>query len=469
MAKRIAVSTLNASTIDILNAIRQNAGLEYQDKIPLITDEKQIPMVGEVLYGYPALANRFLNQLVNRIALVRVKSATFNNAYAQLKKGFLEYGETVEEVFVQIAKGRDFSPEKAARREFARTIPDVKSAFHAVNFFAQYPITIQEDDLNGAFLSADGLTDFIANLIKQVYTAAEYDEYLCFKYLMIKAITHGQAKPIYIGAENPASLDEAAISFRKTSSDLGFIRRDFNESGVLTNTARDDQFIFMDSDFNARFDVKQLSSAFHMEYTNFMGHLLLIDSWETFDNDRFSEIRESGQMELVTPQELALMRDVKAVLADREWFQVYDKYAKMKSTEVASGDYWNYFYNVKKVFSHSPFSNFVVFVSGNAPAAPTTPGSYIGGKDKSEEATVLNLQNVETDPSFTGGSVTHIQTEEATTAGIAVQPYGSYIMPEGTTTVTPEVEADGVRYRATAPITPESNVSDTVSFTKVEG
>ena len=82
MPKRIAITSLNARTIDILNVIRANASAEYQSLVPEITSENDIPRVGEVLYGYPAMANQFINALVNRIAAVRVKSATFNNAYA---------------------------------------------------------------------------------------------------------------------------------------------------------------------------------------------------------------------------------------------------------------------------------------------------------------------------------------------------------------------------------------------------
>ena len=137
MAKRIALSTLNASTIDIINTIRANASYEYQTMVPEITDAKEIPGVGEILYGYPALANQFINSLVNRIALVSVKSATFNNAYAELKKGYLEFGETVEEVFVSITKAREFSVDKAEQREHKRSLPDVKTAFHAMNWRVQ--------------------------------------------------------------------------------------------------------------------------------------------------------------------------------------------------------------------------------------------------------------------------------------------------------------------------------------------
>ena len=49
MPKKVAVSTLNASTMEILNVIRQNASQEYQDQVPAVNSEHDIPKVGEVL------------------------------------------------------------------------------------------------------------------------------------------------------------------------------------------------------------------------------------------------------------------------------------------------------------------------------------------------------------------------------------------------------------------------------------
>ena len=304
MAKRIAINSLNASTIDILNTIRANASYEYQNLVPEITDATEIPKVGEVLYGYPALANQFLNALVNRIALVRVKSAVFNNAYAELKKGYLEFGETVEEVFVNIAKAREFNPDKGEARELKRTIPDVRTAFHTMNWRVQYPVTIQDEDLRMAFTSINGVTDLIAKIVDSVYTAAEYDEYLLFKYLMIKGISHGKMYPVSIGNGN---MSEAAIAFRGTSNKLTFMGKKYNASGVTTTTPKADQYIFMDSDYNASYDVQVLAGAFNMDKADFIGKLKLIDDWTTFDNDRFSEIMaNSDTVEGVTTEELAL-------------------------------------------------------------------------------------------------------------------------------------------------------------------
>ena len=96
MARIIAKSKLDARSIDILNVIRNNASYAYQKDVPEITQEQDIPKVGEILFGNPTHSNEFINALVNRIALVRVQSATFNNPYKHLKKGYLEFGETVE-------------------------------------------------------------------------------------------------------------------------------------------------------------------------------------------------------------------------------------------------------------------------------------------------------------------------------------------------------------------------------------
>lgn len=360
MPKRIAQSTLNASTIDILNVIRQNASYDYQQSVPEVTQASDIPKVGEIIYGTPAFANQFINALVNRIAIVRVQSATFNNPYSALKKGYLEFGETIEDIFVSIAKVVDYSAEKAAGREFKRTLPDVKSAFHVMNWRVMYPVTIQDEDLKLAFLSIDGVQNLIAKIVESVYTAAEYDEFLLFKYLMIKAVTHGKLYPVTFDGSD---LKNAAKVFRGVSNLLPFMKTEFNEAHVKTSTPKERQVIFMDALFNAEFDVDVLSAAFHMEKADFMGRLHLIDDWTTFDNERFEIIRENSDgIEEVTDEELALMADVKAIILDENWFQVYDNKNQFTEKYVSAGLYWNYFYHTWKTVSNSPFANAVAFV-----------------------------------------------------------------------------------------------------------
>lgn len=468
MARRIANSTLNASTIDILNVIRQNASYDYQQNVPEVTTVNDIPKVGEVIYGTPAFANQFINALVNRIAIVRVQSATFNNPYAILKKGYIEYGETVEDIFVSIAKAIDFSAEKADKREFQRTIPDVRSAFHVMNWRVMYPVTIQDEDLRQAFLSIDGVQNLISKIVDSVYTAAEYDEFLLFKYLLIKAISHGKMKPTSIGAGT--DLSEAAIQFRGTSNLLPFMSSEFNESGVKTNTPKDRQVIFMDAMFNAQFDVNVLASAFNMDKADFMGRLFLIDNWTDFDNERFDVIRaNSDGIEEVTTDELALLANVKAVILDDNWFQVYDNNNKFTEKYVASGLYWNYFYHTWKTVSNSPFANAIVFVtSGATISLPETLTAEIISKDVSEEGTVFAISASIDGATLKPNTVQFIQDETSTSNLIGINPYGGIIIPadKSATNIKLKARIGDTTYTATTNISSTNNVGDTVTMNK---
>lgn len=468
MSRRIANSTLNASTIDIMNVIRQNASYEYQQNVPKVAKASDIPRVGEVIYGTPAFANQFINALVNRIAIVRVQSATFNNPYSILKKGYIEFGETVEDIFVSIAKAVDFDPEKAAQREFQRTIPDVRSAFHTMNWRVMYPVTIQDEDLKQAFLSIDGVQNLIAKIVESVYTAAEYDEFLLFKYLLIKAISHGKIHSKSVG--DGTNLDTAAVQFRGTSNLITFMSDKYNELKVKNNTPKDRQVIFMDSLFNAEFDVNVLASAFNMDKADFMGRLFLIDNWTEFDNARFDVIRaNSDGIEEVTSDELALLANVKAVILDEKWFQVYDNNNKFTEDYVASGLYWNYFYHTWKTVSNSPFANAIVFVTTAANTAlPESITVHVDSKDESDEATVFTISPKYESAGLDPRNVNFVQTEALTKAGIAVQKFGGIIIPTSqvSTDVKIVAEINGTQYTAITNLTGATTVDTTFTLNK---
>lgn len=468
MSRRIANSTLNASTIDIMNVIRQNASYEYQQNVPKVAKASDIPRVGEVIYGTPAFANQFINALVNRIAIVRVQSATFNNPYSILKKGYIEFGETVEDIFVSIAKAVDFDSEKAAQREFQRTIPDVRSAFHTMNWRVMYPVTIQDEDLKQAFLSIDGVQNLIAKIVESVYTAAEYDEFLLFKYLLIKSISHGKIHSKSIG--DGTNLDTAAVQFRGTSNLITFMSDKYNELKVKNNTPKDRQVIFMDSLFNAEFDVNVLASAFNMDKADFMGRLFLIDNWTEFDNARFDVIRaNSDGIEEVTSAELALLANVKAVILDENWFQVYDNNNKFTEDYVASGLYWNYFYHTWKTVSNSPFANAIAFVTTAANTAlPESITVHVDSKDESDAATVFTISPKYDSAGLEPRNVNFVQTKALTEAGIAVQKFGGIIIPTSqvSTDVKIVAEINGTQYIASTNLTGATTVDTTFTLNK---
>ena len=466
MANKIAVTNLNASTLDILNVIRANGSYEYQSKVPKITQANEIPKVGEIIYGTPALANEFLNALINRIALVRVNSAVFNNPYVSLKKGYLEFGELVEDIFVKIAEVVEFDADKAAAREFKRTFPKVETAFYAMNWRVLYPVTIQDKDLYTAFQSLDGVQNLIAKIVDAIYTAAEYDEFLLFKYLIIKAVAQGKMFPVAVDGSTDLKID--AVEYRGTSNVLPFMSSEYNEAAVLTTTPKNRQHIFMDAHYNAQFDVNVLASAFNMDKADFIGRLHLIDSFSTFDNTRWEIIRQNSDgIEEVTQAELNLMKGITAVLIDEEWFQVYDNKTVFTETYVSSGLYWNYFYHVWKTIAHSPFANAIVFAKGTLPELPANLEFIVETISQSANAVTYALVQADGSPSIIPTSVKFVETEDAMEQGIGVQPYGAIIVPSGAEDIKLTATIGTTVYETSAAVDfNELAVGDTVTLAK---
>lgn len=457
MPTKITASQLNATSADIMNVIRMNANREYQDSVPPITDEKTRLAVGAVLEGNPGLSNQALNALVNRICLEVIRSAYFNNRYKMLKKGMITYGEIVEEIFINIAKNQNFDKEQAAAREFKRNVPDVRTAFHIMNWNALYQITGDDADLAKALKSESGVLDLVAKIVESLLQGAEYDEYLLFKYMLIKAVNTSKLAKTKVQDDTK----DVAIALRGASNALEFMSSKYNAAGVLTTTPKENQVIFMDAQFDAKFDVEVLASAFNMSKADFLARRFLIDDFTTFDNERFAEIREKSDMiEEVTPEELENMKGVRAILLDENWFQVYDNLFNMKSTPVNAGDYVNYFLHVQKTVSWSPFSNAIVFTTTDT-SAPATITGTVTAVQTAGETTIITIETPEE-------NVQHIQIEEAATAGIAIQRYGVYIFPaEGS--ITPEIALpDGTHYTAATPLTQAAELKSTITFTKSE-
>ena len=194
----------------------------------------------------------------------------------------------------------------------------------------------------------------------------------------------------------------------------------------------------------------------------------LIDDFASFDNERFEAIREeSTGLEEVTAAELALMQNVKGVLVDEDWFQVYDNLLEFDETRVGSGLYWNYWLHCWKTISYSPFANAIVFVDSAAITMPESITVEITGKDISEVGTIFTLNVKDDTTKLAPNSVNFVQTTELTKEGIAVQKYGAIVIPstKSKSEITLVADLHGTRYSG-APITSNSVVGDTVVLNK---
>ena len=252
---------LNATSVDILNAIRNSASANYRDYVPVaMQSTESIRAIGAVIMNFPALQNEFLTALVNRIGRVLITSKMYSNPWAIFKKGMLEFGETVEEIFVNIAKPFQYDPAVAESRVFAREIPDVRAAFHILNYQKFYKTTIQNEQLRQAFLSWDGITDLIAKITESMYTGANYDEFQVMKYLLARHILNGELTPIQIPSVQTSNMKSIISTVKGVSNNFEFMSGNYNLAGVATYSNKADQYIIVNAQFDAEMDVEVLAS-----------------------------------------------------------------------------------------------------------------------------------------------------------------------------------------------------------------
>ena len=370
MAKTPAKANLTRSSQDILNAIRNGASQSYRDFVPVAdaSDADSLKTIGNILMTYEPLRNEFLNALMNRIGRVYVTNKTYENPWAMFKKGILELGESIEEIFVDIAKPYQFDPADAENTVFKREIPDVRATFHIMNYQKFYPTTVSNNQLRQAFLSWDGITDLIAKIVEALYTGANYDEFLTMKYMLALHILNGRFYPVQVAEVSAANMKSIVSTVKGVSNDLEFLSNKYNTAGVMNNSVKADQYFIVNSDFDAKMDVEVLASAFNMDKAEFLGRRVLVDGFGKLDTARLELLLgDNPNFVELTSDQLTALNAIPCVIVDRDFFMIFDNLIDMTEQYNGKGLYWNYFYHVWKTFSVSPFQSAVLFV----PTAPT--------------------------------------------------------------------------------------------------
>lgn len=374
MAVKPRIVTLTNSSVDVLNVIRNNASQNYKDYVPVATaNAESIREIGAVIMDYPPLQNEFLSALVNRIGRVLITSRMYENPWSMFKKGMLEFGETVEEIFVNIAKPFQFDPAVAESTVFKREIPDVRSAFHIMNYQKYYKATIQNDQLRQAFLSWEGITDLIAKIVDAMYTGANYDEFQVMKYMLAKRILNGQLFPVTIPTVETTTMKAIVSTIKGVSNKFEFLSSKYNLAGVQTHTKKSDQYLLINAKFDAEMDVEVLASAFNMDKAEFAGHRVLVDSFGDLDIGRLNVLFANDPTYTeISEDELQALDAIPAIMVDKDFFMIFDNFYNFTEQYNGEGLYWNYWYHVWKTFSVSPFANNAIFIAGTPSVTSVT-------------------------------------------------------------------------------------------------
>ena len=423
--------------------------------IQVYDNTESLHNIGEFIMNFQPYQNAFLSALVNRIGLTIVTSKMWNNPWAVFKQGYMEFGETVEEIFANISKPHSFSPSTAEAEVFKREIPDVRAAFHTMNYQKFYKATIQNDQLRQAFLSWSGITDLIAKIVDTLYTGMNYDEYVTMKYMLCREILDGQ-----MTYETVSSSDnkDTVQKMRAMSTKFTFLNADYNRAGVHNAAERSEQYIIISSDYEAEIDVDVLAVAFHMEKADFLGRLIVIDSFDEHDTTRLAELFGDDQSysEFNSDEKTSLGK-LHGILMARDWWMVFDNFQEMTQNYNGEGLYWNYWLHCWKTFSVSPFANAAVFTEEtgsitSVTVSPSTANMYPGTAMSFTAAVVAS-------GIIDQGITWSISASADFASGTKIDPYSGYL------TIDPDEENTSIT--VTAKSVADSTKSGTAAVTVV--
>lgn len=339
---------------EILNAIRNSQGLEYQANIPLATSDSASELAMALLDEFPTAKNSFLNVLTNRIGKDMFFDKVFNNPYKVFHKGLLPYGKSVQQLFVEMAEKRGvnehFTGSESAEGDLIKALkPNVNVEFITQNIAYKFKTTISDDQLRGAFNDAYGLNKLLNNVVNSLYSSVNYHEYLDMKRIITCNGAVGGGNEMGNGlleSVNEAQVvtvgttpQEIAVAIKTWVNKLQFPSNKYNVAQVLNWTEPQDAVVFVTPELKAQLDVNVLAMAFNLNLAEANARIIVMD--------------EIGQCN---------GKPVKCIVADKDIIQCYDTVNRTGTFENVDQLIINYFAHKQGIMAGCSYANAIVLV-----------------------------------------------------------------------------------------------------------
>ena len=331
---------------ELLNTIRDNASDMYRERIPEAT-QRNITDVQEAMTdpNNAVVTNEFMSMLLNLVIKQVIHNKLFSDPLKSLKKGKKPLGDTVEEIYTNFLKAKQYDPTGAELLN--RELPDVKAVYHRMNRKDKYKVTVNPEELFKAFASYDKLESFISSIINSLYNSSELDEFILMKELIGQALDQNAMKVVEI--PDPCTSEANAKAFIKAvktvSGDMQFPNSNNNSwlqvqsrdtNPLITFSKKSEQVLILSNPTDVAVNVDVLASVFNMSVAEFNDtRKIIIDAFPD--------------------------PDIRGALVDEQFFQVYDDLVLFKDFENGEGLYKNYYLHIWQTLAYSPLVNAVVF------------------------------------------------------------------------------------------------------------
>lgn len=321
---------------------------DFQQRVP-DPSQQGVARVSEFLFKpmNRKYLNEFMDMFVNVFAAQLVTQREFRNPIKR-KRADLTYGSTVQEIELDFIKAHAYKDDWGHRVDDITNLlkvyrPDGQVAYHSVNRFDQYPISINDMELRAAFQSEYGLNELAAKIMQVPFNSAEYDEYQYYKQILAEHEYHQGFFKHQCAYPVDETTGKAFLrALRAYADKLTIPSRLYNAKNATIPTwinadERSSMVLYIEADAKASLDVDTLSSVFQLDKAEVQYRIQFIDS-----------IPIPGAFALLTTEDFWVCAD----------YGIYNESFRNPQTLTT-----NYYLTIIGMYSASPFVPAILFTT----------------------------------------------------------------------------------------------------------
>ena len=273
----------------VLASAMLEASTDYQQRVPDVT-QAGVAQVSEFLFRpmNRKYLNEFMDIFVNRIAGEVVHQREFLNPIKRKREDIL-FGTTIQEIGLDFIKAHAYKDDWGHREADLTNLlkvyrPDGQVAYHSVNRYDQYPISINRMELRAAFTGEYGLNQLATAIMQVPYNSAEYDEYGIYKQLIAEhEYRHGFFKHQLAYPVDESTGKAFLRALRAYADKITIPSRLYNaKDATIPVWANRDEIsrmvLYIEADAKASLDVDTLSAVFNLDKAEAQYRIQFIDS-----------------------------------------------------------------------------------------------------------------------------------------------------------------------------------------------
>lgn len=276
--------------------------------------------------------NEFLGTVVEKIGRQEYSSKAYLNPLARFKKGFISNANEIEEIYVARVQGttQDFDGTDTLKR----VKPTITTQYHKQNYGKCYTATVTDEQVRRGFTTEGGVRKIADEILTQLQTGYEYDEYIAMRNNFCDLIEGTPCKRTITAITNQTTAKDFVKKVKKDIAKMQFRNTEF--ATVERNCKPSDLVLVLRTGLLAEIDVELLATAFNVDRTQLDTMVIEVDDFPENEN-------------------------VQAMLLEQNALMVFDTLYNIEPQRNAKGMFTNHHLNVEKIISTSNMYNVAVY------------------------------------------------------------------------------------------------------------